>query len=258
VTLKIGIFIKQVPDTNSKIQLKDGKIDEAGLKYVINPYDEFGIEEAVRTKEAWAKSGQAAEVVAILAGPKDAAKALRDSFAIGVDRGIHVLDEHKKLVDPLATAKVLARVAAEEKFHLIFAGKQSVDTDSHATATMVAEILKMASVTVVSKLEWNGTDQVKVERDSEGGVKEVLQVKLPALFTVNKGLNKMRLASLPNIRAAAKKEIKELPLPEVQVGWVISHWTLPTEKGSVKMIPGTPAEQAAELLRLLREEAKVI
>ncbi len=259
VNLKIGVFIKQVPDTNSKMALKDGKVDETGLKFVINPYDEFAIEEAVKTKELWAKSGATVEVVGILAGPKEASKALRDAFAVGIDRGIHVLDEQKRLWDPLATARVLARVASEEKFHVIFAGKQAVDSDSHAVATMVAEILKMPSVSVVSKLEWSGTEAVKVERDIDGGMKEIIQVQLPALLTANKGLNKMRLASLPNIRAAAKKEIKELPLPEIKNSWTLKAWTTPPERGAVQMISGAnPAEQAAELLRLLRDEAKVI
>ncbi len=258
MSLKIGVFIKQVPDTNSKIQLKDGRIDEAGLKYVINPYDEFAIEEAVKTKEAWAKSGQNAEIVGILAGPKDASKALRDAFAVGVDRGIHIVDDQKKLIDPLQTAKILARVAEEEKFQLIFAGKQAVDTDSHAVATMVAEILRMPHVSVISKIEWEATTHAKVERDVEGGMKEILNVKLPALFTANKGLNKMRLASLPNIRAAAKKEIKEMPLPDAPSVWTIKEWSLPPERGAVKMISGSTSEQVSELLRLLREESKVI
>lgn len=256
--LKIGVFVKQVPDTNSKIQLKDGKIDEAGLKYVINPYDEFAIEEAVKTKELWAKAGQASEIVAITLGPKEASKALRDAFAIGIDRGIHVLDDTKSVQDPLAVANVLAKVAAEEKFHILFAGKQAVDTDSHATATMVAEKLRIPHVGVISKINFEGTTVATVERDVEGGVKEIYRVQLPALFTANKGLNKMRLASLPNIRAAAKKEIKEMPLPEWAAAWTVSEWSLPPERGAVQMLQGSVPEQVTELLNRLRNEAKVI
>lgn len=258
MAMKIGVLIKNVPDTNAKIQLKGDLIDEAEMKYVINPYDEFAIEEAVKTKEAWTKAGQTVEVVGICLGPVAASKSLRDAFAVGVDRGIHILDNEKKAIDPRAVSAALAKVCQEENFHLIFAGKQAVDTDSHAVATMVAERLKLPHIAVVSKCEFSGTESVQVERDIEGGVKEVYKLKLPALITANKGLNKMRLASLPGIRAASKKEIKEVPISDVKAGYKVKAWTLPPERGAVKMIAGEPAAQAAELVKKLHEEAKVI
>jgi len=257
--LKIGVFIKHVPDTNTRIQLKGDAIDETDVKYVINPYDEFAIEEAIRTKEAWVKAAQTVEVVGICLGAASAQKSLRDAFAVGVDRGILIVDANRAATDPKSISKALALVCAEEKFDLIFAGKQAVDSDSHSVAQMVAERLKLPHVSVVSKCSWSGTSEVEVERDIEGGVKEIYKVKLPALITANKGLNKMRLASLPGIRAASKKEIKEVPLPaDIKSGFKISGWSLPPERGKVKMIEGEPEKQAAELVRLLHEEAKVI
>lgn len=258
MSIKIGVLVKQVPDTGSKIEIKDGRIDESGLKYVINPYDEFAIEEAIRTKEKWEKEGHKVETVGICLGPKSAAKALRDAFAVGLDRGILILDEERKASDPKSISKALAEVCRAENFNLIFAGKQAVDTDTHAVAVMLAEHLKMPHVSVVSKVEFEGTEMLSLERDIEGGMKEIYKAKLPCLITANKGLNKMRLASLPGIRAASKKELKEVPLPSVEVGYRTKDWKLPPERGQVKMISGTPDQQAKELIRVLREEVKVI
>lgn len=255
---KIGVFIKYVPDTNSRIQLKGEAVDEADLKYVINPYDEFAIEEAIKTKELWAKSNIQAEIVGVCLGPTAAAKALRDAFAVGVDRGIHIVDNSKAATDSRSISQALAEVSKGENFNLIFAGKQAVDSDSHAVAVMVAERLRMPHLSVVSKCEFSGSESVKVERDVEGGMKDTYTIKLPCLLTANKGLNKMRLASLPGIRAAAKKEIKEVPIGAVKVGVKFSKWALPPERGAVKMISGEPPQQAAELIKLLHEEAKVI
>lgn len=258
MALKIGVLIKNVPDTNSKIVLKGDNVDETDLKYVINPYDEFAIEEAIKTKDAWTKAGEQVEIVGICLGPTTAAKSLRDAFAVGVDRGLHLVDNAKAAIDPRAVSQALSKACAEEKFHLIFAGKQAVDTDSHAVAQMVAERLKMPYVAVVSKIEWTGTTEAKVERDIEGGMKEIFKLKLPAMVIANKGLNKMRLASLPGIRAAAKKEIKEIPVSDVKAGYKVKEWALPAERGKVKMIEGEAPQQAAELARLLHEEAKVV
>ncbi len=261
MTLKIGVFLKHTPKTTTAIQLKGGDLDEADFKYEINPYDEFAIEEAVKTKEAWTKAGQAAEIVGITLGAAGASKTLRDAFAVGVDRGLHIVDNDKKATDSRSVSQALAAACKEEAFTLIFAGKQAVDSDSHAVSQMVAERLGLRHMGPVSKLEWQGAGAsaiAKVERDTEGGVKEIYEVSLPALIMANKGLNKMRLASLPGIRAAAAKPIKEIPLGDVKKGFTVKSWSLPAERGQVKMIEGEPEKQAAELIRLLREEAKVL
>ncbi len=258
MSLKIGVFIKHVPKTTTVIQLKGDAIDESDIKYEINAYDEFAIEEAVKTKDAWLKAGQQVEVVGICLGPTTATKTLRDAFAVGVDRGILIVDNDKKAIDPRSVSSALAAVCKEEAFHIIFAGKQAVDTDSHAVAQMVAEKLGLPHIGPISKIEFTGTSEAKVDRDIEGGVKETYQIKFPAVLIANKGLNKMRLASLPGIRAAAAKPLKEVPLTETKIGYRTAQWSLPPERGKVKMIEGEAAQQAAELVKLLREEAKVI
>lgn len=258
MTAKIGVFVKYVPDSNTKIELKDGHIDESNIKYVMNPYDEFAVEEAVKTKEAWVKAGKECEIVGIGLGPKAAAKALRDAFAVGVDRGVLIVDEERKANEPLSISKALAHAAKQENFEIIFAGKQAIDSDSHAVAQMVAQRLAMAHVGVVSKIEWKDQTSFTAERDVDGGVKEKFEARLPVLITANKGLNKMRLASLPNIRKASQKELKEVPLEGAESGVSIESWALPADRADVKMIEGETPQQVAELVRLLREEAKVI
>jgi electron transfer flavoprotein beta subunit len=258
MSLKIGVLVKQVPDTNSKIQLQGSSIDLASLKFVVNPYDEFGVEEALKTKEAWEKEGQTVETVAVLVGPSGAQKVLRDVLAVGIDRGIHIKDEAGAASDPKSVSQVLAKICEEEKFQIIFAGKQAVDSDAHATPQMLAERLKIPHVSVVSKIQWEGHGVAKVERDVDGGAKEIFKVKMPALLTANKGLNKMRMASLINIRKASKKEVKEVPLPSCEAGWKITSWSLPSERAAVQMIDGDAATQAKELIRRLKEEAKVL
>lgn len=258
MSLKIAVLVKQVPDTSSKIQLQGNQIDTASLKYVVNPYDEFGVEEALKTKEAWEKAGQQVETVAILVGPAAAQKALRDVLAVGIDRGIHIKDEEGKASDPKSISEALAAVCKEEGFQLIFAGKQAIDSDSHATAQMLAEKLKIPHVGVVSKCSWEGHEVATLERDVDGGAKEVFKVKMPALITANKGLNKMRMASLINIRKASKKEVKEMALPSVEKGWSVTSWSLPPERAAVQMIEGDVATQAKELVKKLKDEAKVL
>lgn len=259
MSLKIGVLVKYVPDSSAKIQLKDAQVDWSSIKWTVNPYDEFAVEEALRTQEAWKKEGKQVETVAIVLGPKAWRKALTDVLAVGIDRGIHILDESGSAQDPRSISEALAKVCQEEAFHLIFAGKQAIDTDSHATAVMVAERLSWPHIGVVSKIEWQGQDQARVERDAEGGVKEVYQVKMPALLTCNKGLNKMRLASFINIRKAAQKPVTEKELSPVKPAWKVSDWQLPAERGQVKILEGASAEEKVEkLLKALREEAKVI
>lgn len=258
MAIKIGVLIKYVPDTNARIQLKDGKVDETNLKYVINPYDEFAIEEALRTREAWKKEGQEVEVVGVCLGPSTASKALKDAFAVGIDRGTLIKDEERKATDPKSTSTALAAICKEENFHLIFTGKQAVDTDAHSVAVMVAERLGLPHIGVAAKCEFQGTEKVRVERDVAGGLKEIFDMKLPALITANKGLNVMRMASLPGIRAAKKKEVQEVALPDIASDFEIVEWGLPPERGECKMIQGSVEDQAKELVRVLREEVKLI
>lgn len=259
--MKIFVCIKQVPDTETKIKLKAdaGSIDPAGIKWVMNPYDEFAVEEALKLKEG----GKASNVTVVTLGPKGrAVEALRTALAMGADDAI-VIDSPEDL-DPSATAKALAGAIKAEggEFKLILTGKLAIDDNASSVSQMIAETLGVPHATVISKLEASDS-QVTVEREVEGGTREVIQLTFPAVIAANKGLNMPRYASLPGIMKAKKKPIKELNLEAVgtsaaDVRVRYKSFQLPPEKPAVKMLAGDSASQAQQLAKLLREEAKVI
>ena len=258
--MKIFVCVKQVPDTETKIQLKSDRsgIEESGIKWVLNPYDEFAIEEALKVKEANA----GATVTAVSVGPKTrVVDALRTALAMGADDAI-VVDATEAL-DPLATAQALARAIKKEgDATFVFTGKLAIDDNSAAVSQMVAEFLEIPHVTVVSKIAY-AAGQVTVEREIEGGAREIFTVKTPCLLAANKGLNTPRYASLPGIMKAKKKPVKELSLAEVDLTLSSSkvkykNFELPADKPAVKMLSGDAATQAKELVKLLMNEAKVL
>ncbi len=258
--MKVFVCIKQVPDTETKIKLKPDAsgIDTAGVKWVMNPYDEYAVEEAIKLKEG----GKATNVTVITLGPKArTVEALRTALAMGADDAI-VVDAPEDL-DPSAIAKGLAgAIKAEGEFMLVLTGKLAIDDNAASVSQMVAEHLAIPHATVVSKLEINDGLAV-AERETEGGTREILQLKLPAVVAANKGLNMPRYASLPGIMKAKKKTIKELTLDatgataaDVRVRF--KSYQMPAEKPPVKILAGDLAVQAQTLAQLLREEAKVI
>lgn len=258
--MKVFVCIKQVPDTETKIKLKPDAsgIDTAGVKWVMNPYDEFAVEEALKLKEA----GKATNVTVVTLGPKArVVEALRTALAMGADDAI-VIDAPEDL-DPSATAKGLAAaIKAEGDFKFVLTGKLAIDDNAASVSQMIAEHLGVPHATVISKLETNDGSAV-AEREIEGGTREVLQLTLPAVVAANKGLNLPRYASLPGIMKAKKKPVKELNFESLGVssGDVrikYKNYQMPPEKPPVKMIQGDSATQATTLARLLREEAKVI
>lgn len=258
--MKVFVCIKQVPDTETKIKsLADQSgIDPAGIKWVMNPYDEHAVEEAVKFKE----KNPGAQVWAITCGPKTrAVESLRTALAMGADEAI-VINASENL-DALSTAKALANtIKAEGGAHLIFTGKLSIDLNQSSVPQMVAEFLNIPHTTVVSKFEATA-ENVTVERDIEGGAKEVVQMMTPALIAANKGLNMPRYASLPGIMKAKKKVIKEVELSAAGVTEgdrrvKYAGYTLPAEKPAVKLITGDASAQATQLVSLLRDEAKVL
>ncbi|HVK59963.1 MAG TPA: electron transfer flavoprotein subunit beta/FixA family protein [Bdellovibrionales bacterium] len=259
--MKIFVCVKQVPDTETKIKLKAdaSAIDPAGIKWVMNPYDEFAVEEAIKMKEG----GKASAVIAISVGPKSrVVEALRTALAMGADEAI-VVDAPED-IDPSATAKALAGAIKAEggEMKAIFTGKLAIDDNAASVPQMVAENLGLPHVTVVSKAEF-GDANVTVERETEGGTREILQLKSPAVLAANKGLNMPRYASLPGIMKAKKKTIKELTLDAVGASASDTRvrykaFQMPAEKPPVKMLSGDAAAQAGELVKLLRNEAKVI
>lgn len=258
--MKIFVCLKQVPDTETKIKILPDRsgIDPAGIKWVMNPYDEHAVEEAVKFKE----KNPTAQVWALTLGPKQrAVESLRTALAMGADEAI-VINSSENL-DAFITAKALANVISTEgPAHLIFSGKLSIDANQSSVPQMVAEFLSIPHTTVVSKFETN-PENTTVERDVEGGAKEVIQMVNPSLIAANKGLNLPRYASLPGIMKAKKKTIKEVEFTSLGIAATeqkvrYSGFTLPPEKPAVRLLTGDAASQVAQLISCLRDEAKVV
>ncbi len=258
--MKIFVCIKQVPDTETRIKLSSDHqgIDQNGIKWVINPYDEFAIEEAIRFKEA----NPSAQVTAVTLGPQARVNnALLTAMAMGADDSL-LIDTESEL-DSLATAKALsAAIKKQGDCHLIFSGKLAIDGNLSAVPLMLAQLLDIPHASVVSQVSYD-TQTITASREIEGGTKETFKLTLPALITANKGLNKPRFASLPGIMKAKKKPIVVLKLEELGLESLspkvkFTNFDLPAEKPPCKMISGDPAAQVNELVRLLQQEAKVI
>lgn len=255
------VCITQVPDTEARIKIAgDGRhVDEAGLKFIVSPYDEFALEEAIKLKEA--KGG---DVTVISFGPDRVAQALRECLARGATRALHIKGESGE-ADSLGIAKVLAAAIRQNPFDLIFVGKQGVGTDNSLVGPMLAELLDLPQVNVVTHFELQDGKAV-AHREIEGA-EEVIETSLPAVITAQKGLNEPRYASLKGIMAAKKipidvKSVADLGLSEDEILGKrvrIVSLELPSEKKAGKKIDGSdPAAAAREILRYVREEAKAI
>jgi len=248
--MKIAVCVSHVPDTATKVQVgPDGKsIDQNGVTYVVNPYDEFAIEEALKTKEALG-----GEVVVISLGPDANKETIRKALAMGADNAVLLKTDEVK--DSLAVAKALAEEIKNQGAEIVFFGKQSVDYDNQIVGQLTAEFLGYNSVSVVVDLKIED-GKVTAEREIEGG-KEVVETTLPVVITAQKGLNEPRYASLKGIMAAKRKPIEEKEPVAAENKTEVLRMKLPAPKQPGKII-GTDASAAAELVRLLREEAKVI
>jgi electron transfer flavoprotein beta subunit len=248
--MKIAVCVSHVPDTAAKIKINsDGKsIDPGGVTFVVNPYDEYAIEEALKLKEKFN-----AETFAISVGKEANKETIRKALAMGVDNGILLVVDNER--DSIAVAKALADEIKALECELIFFGKQSVDFDNSITGQLTAELLGYSCVTTVVKLNVeNG--KITAEREIEGG-REVVETELPAVITTQKGLNEPRYASLKGIMAAKKKVIQEKPAFSVENQSEIIKMYNPPAKNPGKIL-GTDSSAVPELVRLLREEAKVI
>jgi electron transfer flavoprotein beta subunit len=250
--MRIAVCIKRVPDSETRVKIaSDGKsLDEAGVKFILNPYDEFAVEEALQRKE---KAG-AGEVVVIALGPAVAQETIRTALAMGADRGI-LLQADRIPLDGLEVAKALAAELKGAGFDLILCGKMAIDDYNHQVGPMVAELLDLPCVTTVAHLEIEDGKGV-AEREIEGGV-EVVEFQLPAVLTTDKGLNEPRYPALKGIMAAKKKPL-EVKAVSLGSGWLeILALTPPPERKEGKIV-GEGAAAVPELVRLLREEAKVL
>lgn len=248
--MKLAVCINHVPDTATKINIAaDGmSVDKTGVTYVINPYDEFAVEECLRLKE---KNGGDVTVVSL--GGDAHKESLRKALAMGVDKAVLLKDDSVR--DSFAVARGLADYLKELSPDIVFFGKQSVDYDNGAVGVMVAEMLGLPSVSVVVKLDVAAGKAV-AEREIEGG-REVLETTLPAVFTAQKGLNEPRYPSLKGIMAAKSKPIEERPVSALNAKASVAGMQKPPAKPAGKIV-GTDASAVPELVKLLHEEAKVI
>jgi electron transfer flavoprotein beta subunit len=265
--MEIICLLKQVPDTEAEIRPTGDNtgINYEGTKFVINVYDEYAVEEALKIKE---KVGDST-IAIVTVGPERAVESIRTGLAMGADKAVHLDDPAFLSGDAYATAKALAQAIKGMSYDLILCGLRAIDDDSFQVGHILAESLGLPSVMGIVKLELSaGKKKAKVHRQIEGGI-EALEVSLPAIFGATKGLNEPRYPSLPGIMKAKKKELKpiklaDLGLSEKEVGkqgarTQVSRFSLPPLRQAGKIVPGeTPEEKAANLAKLLREEAKVI
>jgi len=260
--MKIAVCVKQVPDTETRIKLApDGaSILETDVNWIVSPYDELAIEEALRLKEAKG----AGEVILIGLGPDRIQSALRNGLAMGADSALHLKDPLFDATDTLGVAKALcAAVKSLGGVELVLTGQQGVGGDNSQVPGLLAELLDVPQVTVAIKLELKDGKAI-VEREIEGA-HETWELELPAVISAQRGLNEPRYASLKGIMAAKKKPLSAKSAAELGLSAAdlaprtkLTALELPPARPAVRMIEGDPATQAKELVRLLHEEAKVI
>ena len=261
--MKVLVGIKHVPDTETKIKIAvDGvTLDETGVKMVVSPYDEYALEEALRIRDA----AEGGEVVVVSAGGDGAQASLRQALAMGADRGLLIRDPRYDRADGLARARALAAAARQESPDVILLGKYGVGADENQTGPMLGELLDVPHVGAVVELEL-GDGRFTAHREIEGAV-EIVEGTLPAVLTADKGLNDPRYPSLKGIMGAKKKPL-DVKVPEelgldptdldegLRVVW--EGLELPPERQPGRLLEGDADEAVASLVRLLREQAKVI
>jgi electron transfer flavoprotein beta subunit len=264
--MKVVVFCKSVPDSETRIRLKDGKLDKSDIKYLLNPYDEYGVEEAVRMKEA----GKVEEIVAISMGPDRAREALRSALAMGADRAVLIKDDALDDSDTYVTAKVLVKALEKDgvDYGLLLFGQQAIDGDTWHVPGQVAEMLRLPQAGSIVKLEIDPDKGKAIANRMVEGGEEVHEMSLPCVVTCRKGLNEPRYPSLPNIMKAKKKPIQDYSISDLglspeEVGRTgslteVLSYSLPPQKEAGKKLEGEPEEVTQALVQYLKEELKVI
>lgn len=254
--MNILVLVKQTFDTEEKIVIQNGKINEDGVEFILNPYDEYAVEEAVKIKE-----DTGAEVTVLTVGPSRAESSLRTALAMGADKGIFI--ELEDEADEFTLAKLITAAIKGEKYDLILGGNMAVDSGAGQVAIRVAEELGMPHVSTITKLSLEGS-KATVERDVEGDA-EIIEVNLPFLVTAQQGLNEPRYPSLPGIMKAKKKPLNRLSVgdmglseEELTVRTKVLEQYLPPKKQAGRVLDGEIKQQVSELVHLLRTEAKVV
>jgi electron transfer flavoprotein beta subunit len=248
--MKIAVCVSHVPDTATKIKVgsDEKSIDTNGVTYIINPYDEFAVEEALKTKEQLG-----GEVVALSLGNDKCKETIRKALAMGADSGVLLKDDSSR--DSISVAKALAEEIKSQECEIVFCGKQSVDYDNSIVPQLIASALGYNCITVVVDLKIEGK-KIIAEREIEGG-KEIIESELPIVISTQKGLNEPRYASLKGIMAAKKKVIEEKTAIEFDSYTEVLKLHKPQPKQPGRII-GTDASAVPELVKVLREEIKVI
>ena len=260
--MKIAVCIKQVPTREWHPRLNDAGtwIREQDAAYELNEPDAYALEEALRLRE---KHG--GEVVVCAAGPARVQQVIREALARGADRAIHVEDDSLGAADAAVTSAALAQAMLDERFDLALTGLQSDDQGHAQVGVMLAERLRIPHSTIIMEVQIEppapGSSQgrVRVKRELEGGWFQWIDMPLPALLTIQSGINQLRYATLKGIMAAKKKEIRKAPLPAgLTPSQEIVSLSVPTRSKQTEMITGSPPDTARELVRRLREEARAL
>jgi electron transfer flavoprotein beta subunit len=249
--VNIAVCVKQVPDTEARIKINEDKksIDESEINFILNPYDEFAVEEALKLKDE-----HECEVTIISLGPDRITSSMRSALAMGATKAIHIKTDSFP-VDPIVTAHALAHVLKEGNYDIIFLGKQAIDDDNQQMGPILGELLELPAINVITKLDVQSY-MVVAERQIEGGV-EKTEAKFPVILTAQRGLNEPRYASLKGIMAAKKIQIEEKSISLDEDKIEIVEFSYPPQKPEGKIV-GEGPEAVPELIRLLKEEAKVI
>jgi len=253
--MKIAVCIKQVPTREWQPRLTDDHtwIREADASFELNEPDAYALEEGLRLREA-----HGGEVVVCSAGPARVQQVIREALARGADRGIHVDGASLASADGFVVASALAHAMHDEAFDLVLTGLQSDDQGHAQTGVALAELLGIPHSTIIMDVEV-GEGRVRVKRELEGGWFQWVSMPTPALLTIQSGINQLRYATLKGIMAAKKKEIRSVAPPaDRQPSLRIVGLSLPSKSKQTVLIPGAPAQAAAELVRRLREEARVL
>ncbi len=259
--MNLVVLIKRVPDTETRIQIKNGQVVTDGIAWIISPYDEYALEEALQINE---KQG-GGKVTLLCLGPEEAKETIRKGLALGADDAVHLNDPAFLTGDASTTAKVIAAALKKMTYDLILAGKQAVDQDNAQVAIRVAELLDLPHVNSVIKLDFSADKRSAQCTREVDGDRDIAQTSLPAIITAQQGLNEPRYPSLKGIMGAKKKLITDwktadLGLDAATLAAKVEVVTIdpPAARPPGKLIPGDAATAAKELVRLLREEAKVI
>jgi electron transfer flavoprotein beta subunit len=256
--MDIYVIMKRTFDTEEKISIKNGKVSEDGATFIINPYDEYAIEEAIQLREE-----HGGEVTVVSIGEEETEKELRTALAMGADKAVLISDEDVEDGDEFSTATILATFFKEKNADIILAGNVTVDGSSGQVGPRLAEELGISVVTTITKLSVDGY-KATIERDVEGDI-EIVEAQLPLLVTCQQGLNEPRYPSLPGIMKARKKPLERVELDDldidednVEAKSNTIEVFLPPVKGAGKILEGDLKQQAQELISLLKTEAKVI